>query len=71
MQIFSRKDAAKFMGVSTQSLDNLCKEGKISCFKIGTRVLYTRDALDVFIKANTIQARGTLTVIATGDKKCS
>ena len=54
--VFDRVTAANYLGVSTQTLDRRCKSGEISHFRIGTRVLIKKNALDTFIETRTFPA---------------
>jgi len=50
MQMLSRKEAARRMGVSDRTLDRLIKEGKIGHAKLNRRVLLSEDEVNRYLK---------------------
>jgi excisionase family DNA binding protein len=47
---FNRKAAAKYCGVSIITIDRALAKKRISCFRIGRRVVFDRTHLDDFLK---------------------
>lgn len=47
---FSRKDAAKYLGISISTLGILRRKGEIASITIGDSPKYTRRALDKYLK---------------------
>jgi excisionase family DNA binding protein len=56
-QKFDRKQAASYLGVSVITVDRALADKKISCFRIGRRVVFNREHLDQFLKKNEIVAK--------------
>lgn len=50
--LLSKLDAAKILGISIRSLENLIAQGTISVRRIGRRVLITRSELESFAQNN-------------------
>jgi excisionase family DNA binding protein len=50
-QRFDRKQAAKYLGVSVITLDRALADKKLSCFRIGRRVLFSKEHLDNFLSS--------------------
>lgn len=46
---FDRKEAAQYLGVSVITVDRAIAKKKISCFRIGRRVLFSKSHLDTFL----------------------
>ena len=46
----SRKDAAKYLGLTPKTLAMWQSQGKLKCVKIGGRAFYFRDQLDELIR---------------------
>lgn len=46
---FDRKQAAEYLGVSVITVDRAIANKKISCFRIGRRVLFSKSHLDTFL----------------------
>jgi excisionase family DNA binding protein len=42
-QLFSVKDAARFLGISTVTMWRNLKRGTIGCYRIGSRVLLSKE----------------------------
>jgi hypothetical protein len=55
--MFSRKTAALFLGLSIPSIDRYKRRGKLSYYKIGKRVLFSENNLTSFRDAHTIPAK--------------
>lgn len=51
-QLMTVNEAAEFLRCSRSALDNMRKNHGLPYIKLGTRVLYKRDALVDFINAN-------------------
>lgn len=54
---YDRKEAAEYLGVSVITLDRAIANKKISCFRIGRRVILARHQLDEFLKKNEVIAK--------------
>ena len=51
-KLFSREEAAEYLGVSTRTLDRIRADGRIAYVKLGGsggRIAYLRDDIDAFI----------------------
>lgn len=48
-QMFDRKGAAEFAGVSVQTITKLCNEGAIKSCRFGNRLRISRDAMLEYI----------------------
>jgi len=46
---FDRKEAAEYLGVSVITVDRAIANKKISCFRIGRRVLFSKSHLEDFL----------------------
>ncbi len=54
----NRKQAADYLGVSIVTLDRAVAKKKISCFRIGRRVLFDSEIhLDAFLQKNEVSAK--------------
>ncbi|RGW32825.1 helix-turn-helix domain-containing protein [Bacteroides stercoris] len=49
--LYKRKEAADMLGVSLVTLDTWAKAGIIKSRKIGTRIYYTKNAIDEALRA--------------------
>jgi excisionase family DNA binding protein len=49
--IYNKKNAAKVLNVSVETLDRYAKKGKLPHHKIGDRVIYTESDLIAFLDA--------------------
>jgi excisionase family DNA binding protein len=49
-QTLSAKDAAKYIGISYWLILEISKRKEIPCIRVGSRVLFRRDALDNWMK---------------------
>lgn len=56
-QRFSRKEASENLGISVITLDRAVANGKISCFRIGRRVIFDKKHLDEYLGRNEYRAR--------------
>lgn len=54
---FNRKEAAEYLGVSVITVDRAIANKKISCFRIGRRVIFDRSQLDEFLQKNEVVAK--------------
>ncbi len=50
--MISVNEAAKYLGIGKSSVFRLVAEGKITCCRIGTRILFKQEWLEEFIKNN-------------------
>lgn len=57
-QLLDRFEGAAFCGVSVPTLDRAVKDKKISCVRIGRRVLFRQTDLENFIARNVVAAKG-------------
>lgn len=48
---FDRKEAAGYLGVSVITIDRAVAKKRISCFRIGRRVLFSKGHLDDFLSS--------------------
>lgn len=55
--VFTRKTASKFLGLSISSLDRFRKSGKLSYYRFGKKVLFLEDNLTTFREAYVIPAK--------------
>lgn len=55
-KVFNKKEAAKALGVSTETLDRYKKEGKLPHRRIGDRILLTESDLSAFLNACAVPA---------------
>lgn len=46
---FSRKEAANYLGVSVITIDRLVLAKKLGHFRIGSRVIFSKEHLDAFL----------------------
>lgn len=56
-QRFDRRDAADYCGVSVVTIDRALAGKKVSCFRIGRRVVFSKTHLDDFLSRNEYQAK--------------
>jgi len=54
--VYSKRSAAKALGISTETLDNYREKGKLPWRKIGTRVLFTESDLAAFLDSCAVPA---------------
>jgi len=54
--IFNKKQAAKELKVSTITVDRLRREGKMPYHKIGSRVIFTSNDLEIFLNSCAVPA---------------
>ena len=52
---FSVSEVAQFIGVSSRTIWTLIKEGELPTFRIGTRVLIAKTALEQFIADRSVK----------------
>ena len=55
---FNRGHAADYLGVSVVTIDRALAKRKISCFRIGRRVIFSKEHLDNFLCRNEAKAKG-------------
>ncbi len=55
---FDRCHAADYLGVSVVTIDRALAKRKISCFRIGRRVIFSKEQLDNFLRRNEAKAKG-------------
>lgn len=55
--MFDRFGAANYCGVSVVTIDRLLAKRKISCFRIGRRVIFSKEHLDSFLLKNEYKAK--------------
>ena len=55
VNVFSRKDTAKILGVSVETIDRLRKEGKLPYHKIGDRIVFTESDIAAFLSNCAVQ----------------
>jgi len=56
-QRFDRREAADYCGISVVSIDRALANRKISCFRIGRRVIFSLAHLDEFLSRNECKAK--------------
>lgn len=56
-QRFDRREAADYCGISVVSIDRALANRKISCFRIGRRVIFSITHLDEFLARNECKAK--------------
>ncbi len=56
-QKFDRCEAADYCGVSVVTIDRALAGRKISCFRIGRRVVFSLDHLNEFLSRNECKAK--------------
>ena len=56
-QLLDRNEASDFINVSTVTLDRLVKEKRVSCVRIGRRVLFRPTDLQDFISRHIVSAK--------------
>lgn len=56
-QRFDRFEAAQYLGISTVTIDRALAKRKISCFRIGRRVIFSKLHLDEFLSSNECKAK--------------
>ena len=54
--VFNKKNAAKILGVSTETIDRYRKSGKLPYHKIGDRIVFTESDLTAFLEACAVPA---------------
>lgn len=57
---FNRKEAANYLQISIITVDRAIKNKKISCYRIGRRVLFSKSHLDEFLKKNEVKAKNEM-----------
>jgi excisionase family DNA binding protein len=55
-QRFSRLESAEYLGVSVVTIDRALASGKLSCFRIGRRVIFDKKHLDEYLARNEYRA---------------
>ncbi len=56
-QVFSRDEAAYYLGVSVISIDRALAGEKVGCYRIGRRIVFSKQHLDEFLSRNECKAR--------------
>jgi excisionase family DNA binding protein len=56
MAVYSKSDAARYCGVSVETLDRYKDQGKLGFTKIGKRVVFRQLELDKFLESLTVPA---------------
>ena len=49
-QLFDRETLAEYLRLSTDTIDQLVKAGKLRCIRIGHQVRFTLDDVDAFLE---------------------
>lgn len=57
-QCFTRDDAAAFLTIHPVTLSKMVRQGRIPCARIGKRVVFTRGALEAFLRGETYDPLG-------------
>jgi excisionase family DNA binding protein len=57
MAVFSKREAAKYCGVSVETLDKYKDTGKLGFTRIGKRVVFRQIELDQFLENLTVPAK--------------
>ncbi|MEJ7862548.1 MAG: helix-turn-helix domain-containing protein [Pyrinomonadaceae bacterium] len=56
-QCFSRLEAAYYLGVSVITIDRALAGEKVGCYRIGRRIVFSKQHLDEFLSRNECKAR--------------
>ncbi len=56
-QSFNRPEAAYYIGVSVITIDRAVAERKLACYRIGRRIVFSQNQLDVFLSSNEQKAK--------------
>ncbi len=56
-QCFSRSEAAYYLGVSVITIDRALAGEKVGCYRIGRRIVFSKQHLDEFLSRNECKAR--------------
>lgn len=56
-QCFSRLEAAYYLGVSVITIDRAVARQKVGCYRIGRRIVFSKQHLDEFLSRNECKAR--------------
>ncbi len=56
-QRFNRSSAADYLGVSVVTIDRALAKNRISCFRVGRRVIFDKRHLDEFLDRNECKAK--------------
>ncbi len=56
-QCFSRLEAAYYLGVSVITIDRAVAGQKVGCYRIGRRIVFSKQHLDEFLSRNECKAR--------------
>ncbi len=56
-QRYSRREAADYLGISVVTIDRALKNRSISCFRVGRRVIFSKQHLDHFLLKNECRAK--------------
>lgn len=56
-KLFDRITAAQFLGVSVVTLDRALAAKRLSHFRIGRRIKFSREQLEAFLRANEVRSK--------------
>ncbi|MEX0701855.1 MAG: helix-turn-helix domain-containing protein [Planctomycetales bacterium] len=56
-KLLTKRELAESLGISVQMVDKLRRTGRLSCVRIGSRVLFQPDEIEGFIRGATTAAR--------------
>jgi excisionase family DNA binding protein len=59
INVFNKKNAAKILGISTETIDRYRKMGKLPYHKIGDRIVFTESDLTAFLNVCSVPATGS------------
>ena len=59
-QRFDRLEASNYLGVSIVTIDRALAQRKISCFRIGRRVVFDKRHLEEFLERNECKAKAQM-----------
>lgn len=51
----TKSEAAEFLGVTERQISRWSQQGRLAHTRLGNRTLFTREQLDAFVAANTVQ----------------
>jgi len=57
-KLFSRLEAAEYLGISTETIDRYRKNGKLPYRKIGDRIVLTESDLTTFLENCAVRENG-------------
>ncbi len=56
-QKFSRIEAANYCGISVVTIDRALAREKVGCYRIGRRIVFSKQHLDEFLSSNECKAK--------------